>query len=103
MDKKKFKNLHFFPDPLIQDDGHYVPFEKVFTLTTTEKDCPSLRGKSMVITLSFSPSVQHVKNNDTMIQCEECGMWCLVFSNKKLSAAAHSKLQSILDDVSYTC
>ena len=38
-----------------------------------------------------------------MIQCEECGMWRLVLSKKKLSAAAHSKLQSILDDVSYTC
>ena len=27
LDKEKFKNLLFFPDPLIQDDGHYVPFE----------------------------------------------------------------------------
>ena len=37
MDKEKSKNLLFFPDPLIQDDGHYVPFEKVFTETTIEK------------------------------------------------------------------
>ena len=36
-----------------------------------------------------------------MIPCEECGKWHLVFS-KKLSVAAHSKLRSILDDVSYT-
>ena len=79
MDKEKFKNLPFFPDPLIQEDGHYIPFKKVFTQTTTVKDRPSLRGKSMVKTLSFSLSVQHAKNTDTMIQCEECGMWRLVF------------------------
>ena len=30
-------------------------------------------------------------------------MWHLVFSKKKLSAAAHNKLQYILDDASYTC
>ena len=27
MDKEKFKKLCFFPDSLIQDNGHYVPFE----------------------------------------------------------------------------
>ena len=35
MKKEIFKNLRYFADPLIQNDGHYVPFEKVFTQTTT--------------------------------------------------------------------
>ena len=30
-------------------------------------------------------------------------MWLLVFSKKKLSTAARTTLQSLLEDVSYTC
>ena len=33
----------------------------------------------------------------------ECNIWRLVFSKKKLSAAARTTLQSLLEDVSYTC
>ena len=58
MDKEKFKKLRFFPDPMIQDDGHNVPFERVFTPTTTEKYRPSLRGKSK---LKLFPSA--IENN----------------------------------------
>ena len=55
-----------------------------------------MKGKSVAIAkpLSFSPSVQHAKNTDTMIECEEC-------NKKKLSAAARTT-QSLLEDVSYT-
>ncbi len=38
-----------------------------------------------------------------MIQSEECDVWRLVFSKKKLSVAARTTLQSILEEVSYTC
>ena len=61
MDKEEFKKLHFFPDPLIQDDGHYVPFKKVFTQTTIEKDCSSLRGKSKVYKLFPSALVYNMR------------------------------------------
>ena len=30
MNKEKFKNLLLFPDHLIQDDGHYAPFEGIY-------------------------------------------------------------------------
>lgn len=103
MERAKFEQLRFLPDPIMQEDGHYLPFEKAFTRNTTEKDRPSLIGKSTAKPLSFSPSVQHAKNTDTMIQCEECDMWRLVFSKKKLSVAARTTLQSILEEVSYTC
>ena len=53
--------------------------------------------------LSFSPSVQHARITDTMVQCDECSMWHLVFSKWKLSVAARRTLQEILEDVSYTC
>ena len=103
MNREQFEELRFLPDPLMQDDGHYLPFEKAFTSNTTEQDRPSLRGKSLAKPLSFSPSVQHAKNTDTMVQCEECNMWRLVFSKKKLSPSVRTTLESILEDVSYTC
>ena len=75
----------------MQDDGHYIPFAKAFTLNTTEQDRPSLKGKKTAKPLSFSPSVQHAWNTDTMVQCDECSMWRLVFSKRKLSVAARRR------------
>ena len=103
MEKESFEKLRFLPDPQMQDDGHYIPFVKAFTLNTTEQDRPSLKGKKTAKPLSFSPSVQHAQNTDTMVQCDECSMWRLVFSKWKLSVAARSTLQAILEDVLYTC
>ena len=100
MDKSSFEKLRFLPDPLMQEDGHYLPFDQVFTRDTTEQDRPSLKGKLKAKPLSFSPCVQHINNTGTVIQCEECNMWRLVFSKRKLSVGT---LQSILEDVSYTC
>ena len=54
-------------------------------------------------TLSFSPSKQHVLNVDTMVQCEECNMWRLLFSRRKLSVRDKKQLQDILADTAYTC
>ena len=85
----------------MQDDGHYIPFAKAFTLNTTEQNRPSLRKAAKP--LSFSSCVQHARNTDTMVQCDECSMWHLVFSKRKLSVTARSTLQAILEDVSYTC
>ena len=60
---------------------------------------PNKKRKS----LPFSPSVQHVKNIDIMLQCEECDLWRLLFSKRKLSIKERAELQSILDDVAYSC
>ena len=81
MDTETFQSLHFLPDPLLQDDGHYVPFSLAFGSETTEKGCPSFKG-SKAKKLSCTPSVQHVHNTNTMIQCEECDMWRLYFLKK---------------------
>ena len=102
IEKESFEKLRFLPDPQMQGDGHYMPFAKVFPLETTEQDRPSQKGKQSAKPLSFSPSAQHIRNTDTMVQCDECSMWRLVFSKRKLSIAARSTLQSILEDVSYT-
>ena len=49
-------------------------------------------------TLPFVASVQHLRNVSLMIQCEECGMWCLLYSPRKLSSIARQEPVTILDD-----
>ena len=53
--------------------------------------------------LPFVASVQHVRNVRLMIQCEECCMWCLLHSPRKLSSTARQELVGILDDYTFTC
>ena len=55
--------------------------------------------KSKLISLSQ----QHVKNVGLLVQCEECSKWWLLFCKHKLTVIEIADLQSILDDVSYTC
>ena len=103
MDKDTCQKLRFFSDPIIREDGHYLPFDQAFTRDTTEQDRPSLKGKTKAKSLSFSPSVQHINKTGTVIQCDECNMWHLIFSKRKQSVAARNTLQCVLEDVSYTC
>ena len=70
---------------------------------TSEKDCPSLKNHKPQKVLSYSPSAQHAKNTNTMVQCQECFMWRLVFSKRKLTAPQIRCLETILADVDYSC
>ena len=54
-------------------------------------------------TLPFTASIQHVKNIDLMLQCDECGLWRLLYSKQKLSGKECEDLQRILEDYSFTC
>ena len=47
--------------------------------------------------------MQHVKNVSMVIQCEECEMWRIVYSKKKLDPQSITLLEEILDDIVYTC
>jgi len=38
-----------------------------------------------------------------MLQCEECDLWRLVYSRRKLSIKEKEELQDVFDDVSYIC
>ena len=53
--------------------------------------------------LGFNATQQHAKNTGTVIQCEECSMWRLIFSKTKLSPQGKSDLAKLLEDISYTC
>jgi len=63
------------------------------------KSRPSNKRKK----IGFSPSQQHAKNTDIMLQCDDCEKWQLVFSKKKLTNKMKETLNEFLADVSYTC
>ena len=89
----------------MNDDGHFEPFEQVFGTETDERFCPSAeetRNKAKK-TLPFNATQQHAKNTNIVIQCEECELWRIVYSKKKLDPQSLSLLGRILDDIVYTC
>ena len=102
MDAATFSSLKFLPDPVLGEDGHYLPFSNVYEKPTTEKDRPSLKAKKQK-SLSYSPSKQHATNVGVVIQCEECSKWRLMFSKRKLSLHQQQELRSRVSDLSYSC
>ena len=77
-------DLSVLPNPVIGEDSHYASFSTVFGKDTSGSIPPSLNSKKQKGTqsLGFNATQQHAKNTNTVIQCEECGMWRLVFSKK---------------------
>jgi len=78
-----------------------VPFSESFGSVTSEKDRPSFKG-TRAKALPFTPSVQHARNTDMMILCEECNRH-LLFSKRRLTLSECKLLESILEDIAYTC
>ena len=40
-----FDELHFIPNPVLNQEGKYKPFEEVYGQVTDEKDRPALKEK----------------------------------------------------------
>lgn len=99
-----FSKLTHMPDPMPGSDGQYKPFSDVAGTETTEEHRPSLQKFSQKEKhLPFYPSVQHTKNANVLLQCEECGMWRLVYAKRKLKPAERQALQTTLDGLSFSC
>ena len=99
-----FMSLRPLPDPMPGVDDHYKPFSEVFERETTEEHRPSLKRKPRQDRgLPFYPSVQHVKNTEMMLQCEECGQWQLIYARKKLTRPQKQQLERVLDNISFSC
>ena len=102
--KPVFDQLHFLPDPVPGEDGHYKGFKDLLGTKTDGTHRPSLQKASKrTKTLPFSASVQHVKNVDIMLQCDECCKWRLLYCKFKLTRKERADLQTGLQDVSFTC
>ena len=87
---ESFSQIHHLPDPTPASDGHYKQFSDVYGKATTEAHRPSI-AKRTGRTKSL-PFVASVRNVMLMIQCEECGMWRLLYSPRKLSSTARQNL-----------
>ena len=93
--------MHVLPDPVMGDDGHYLPFDELYgVVDTTEKDLPTGSLIHKKETIQCNVTEQHVKNVNLVVECEECHMWRLLLSKRKLSPQSIAKL---LDDMQYTC
>ena len=103
LQKEVFDQLHWLPDPTPGADSHYLPFGEVFGKHTTEEHRPSFKPKRTKKSLPFSASIQHVKNVDMMLLCDECEMCRLLYSKRKLKAIDRRRLEQKLDGLSFTC
>ena len=105
MPSKEFKKVHFIPDPVPKPDDHYQSFQELMAATPLNSIAPLLHRDQagQIKTLPFVASIQHVCNVGVMVQCEECQMWRLLYSPRKLSAIAVKELNSLLEDFTYTC
>ena len=98
-----YVDLYTLPNPSIGEDGHYKDFQTVIKTDTSKSYAPSELTKNSKANLGFNVTQQHAKNTGTVIQCDECSMWCLIFSKKKLSPQGKADLARLLDNISYTC
>ena len=102
--REVFKLIKPFPDPTPGLDGHFLPFDTVYGSDTTEEHRPSAKKRSSKQrTLPFHGKLQHVNNAGLMIECDECGMWRLVYSTHKLIATQRKSLEKALDGLSFSC
>ena len=69
--------------PIPGEDGHYKTFEQLLGSSTDESYRPSLQSKAKrTKMLLFTASVQHVKNVNLMLQCDECNLWRLLLTSQ---------------------
>ena len=96
--------IHELPNPIMDDDGHYKPFNAVYGTTNTSTALlPSERTVKKTKSISFNATQQHVRNVGLLVQCDECRMWRLLFSKRKLNPGAVGQLEVLLEDMSFTC
>ena len=96
-----FEKLAFYP---ILYPKKTVTTNPLTPFMVSEEHYPSLQKRpTRRKTLPFVASVQHARNTNLMVQCEECEMWRLVYSKCKLNKSELSMLQGMLDDFTYTC
>ncbi|XP_066928996.1 uncharacterized protein [Clytia hemisphaerica] len=102
---QKCIGLPFLPDPELKPgEEHYKPLSEMYGKVTTDNR-PSLKARppNKRKKIGFSPSQQHAKNTDMMMQCDECNKWRLIFSKKKLTKKHKDSLNEILANIAYTC
>ena len=52
--------------------------------------------------LPFHGKLHYIKNANLMLECEECGMWQLIYAKTKLTNAQSANLQAALEAMSFS-
>ena len=92
-----------FPIPfqaLMATTSHLVKFSRQQQPKSIVRRAKSKAPKEK--SLPFYPSVQHVKNTEMMLMCDECSMWRLIYSKQKLKSAEKFQLERALDGLSFS-
>ena len=84
---KKFSKLCTCSQILFQEKMNTTYYSKSCMVLTLLKYTDHLHSNEAKCkkTLPFVPSIQQAKKFNLMIQCEECDMWWLIYSKKKLT------------------
>ena len=69
-------------------------------LKSTDLHCKNVKKEKLLL---FYASVHHVRNSGMMLMCDECGMWRLVYTTRKISASEKRLLESALNGLSFSC
>ena len=79
-------------------------FCDIYGQTTTEERRPSIKKRYIKREDStISWKLQHVKNANLILECEECGIWRLIYAKTKLTKARSANLQAALEGMSFSC
>ena len=99
-----FSKLIHLPFPVPSADGHYQPFIEAYNKpSSSEEHRPSASAKRPRKSVPIPTSVQHAKNTNLMVKCEECAMWRLVYAEKKLSVQLRKRLEKKLHFYTFSC
>ena len=102
LSQEVFDQIKSFPEPE-RKDAHYKS-SQIYGGKTSEKFRPSLKDKpKKKRTLPFHGKLQHVRNADLMLECEECGMWRLVYAKRKLIPSERQSLKDVFNGTSFSC
>jgi len=86
------------------DVFHVFFFRLIRVIETTEEFLPSAKETlEKGHRCPFNPTAQTARNVGTVIQCQDCGKWRCLHSNRKLKQAERDELSVILDTVLYSC
>ena len=99
-----FKTLHFLPQPQAKGD-HYVSFDELYGVPTTEKDRPSLKNVQCkgAHGIPFSPNNQTARNVSECVMCGECLRPRVLHSKHKISFKDQKVLLQTLEDILFSC
>jgi len=94
-----FLTLNHLPDPMPGTEEYFKVFPCVWNLRAqTFKQTRLSKDKS----LPLSASIQHVKNIDMMIMCDECEMWHLLYAKRKLKKHERKEVEKGLNGLSFS-